>query len=328
MAQAKKPAKASGDKGGVGIMLDASLIDANAAWNVRKHGDTGARDGGSATELRDSIKAQGLLQPILVRPVGARFAVVAGFRRFAACRELGMDSISCVVRNMSERDALIANGTENLVREDLFPGEIADLCHALHSRYSMSGSEIEKQVGVVKSYVNKLLSLREKLAPSIWSACMFTHTAPASIAYLYGIRDKSHEEQLAAFAKTTGTDLTIGGPAPTGTNGAGGNGAPGAPAEKPVKPKFLTPAALATYVTHVETMLSPKGKALGVTLTKDEGAYARTVLSILAWVENTNGGTPAPFAAKVEALTKALAAQKEAEKAAIKAAAKGADATD
>ena len=85
-------------------------------FNVRKNL-------GDLTDLRNSIKSQGLLQPVIVRPVNGRFEIVIGQRRFSACKELGWTHILAVVKELTDRESLILSLTENVQQETLDPIE-------------------------------------------------------------------------------------------------------------------------------------------------------------------------------------------------------------
>ena len=84
------------------------------------------QDLGDLTELAASIREQGVLQPILIRPKGDRYLLVAGRRRFAAAKRNRLESIPAVVREMTDQEAAIASLVENLQREDLAPLEEAE----------------------------------------------------------------------------------------------------------------------------------------------------------------------------------------------------------
>jgi ParB family chromosome partitioning protein len=86
---------------------------------------------GDLTDLKNSIKSQGLLQPVIVRPVKDKFEIVVGQRRFVACRELGWTHISAIIKELSDRESLILSLTENVQQETLDPIERAEGVKAL-----------------------------------------------------------------------------------------------------------------------------------------------------------------------------------------------------
>ena len=77
------------------------------------------------SELASSIEASGLLQPVVVRPVGSRFELIAGERRFRAAQRLGWKAIPAVVREVDDQAALTLALIENLQRDDLSPIDTA-----------------------------------------------------------------------------------------------------------------------------------------------------------------------------------------------------------
>ncbi len=78
-------------------------------------------DAQSIADLAESIKEVGLISPLVVRPVGERFEVVAGHRRLLACRLAGLAEVPCIVRDISDEQAFGIMGTENLERSDVDP---------------------------------------------------------------------------------------------------------------------------------------------------------------------------------------------------------------
>lgn len=114
-------------------------------------------------ELADSIRAQGVLQPILVRPVSpsgeSRYEIVAGERRWRASQLAGQRTIPALVREMSAEQALAIALIENLQREDLNPMEEAAGFKELRDRFGLSQDEIAARVGKSRSAVANTLRL-------------------------------------------------------------------------------------------------------------------------------------------------------------------------
>lgn len=106
-------------------------------------------------ELADSIRERGVLQPILVRPEGDDFVIVAGHRRYQAVRMAGLDVIPCVVRESEGAQAREEALVENLQREDLDPLEEALAYRHLADAYGYSirtlASRVHKSVGYIHS---------------------------------------------------------------------------------------------------------------------------------------------------------------------------------
>jgi len=119
--------------------------------------------------LADSIKAIGQLQPILVRPVGPRFEVVFGHRRFLAFTLLGRKYIQAVVRVLSNQEAALMRATENDERVDMSPIEQAAVYQDLVETHGLTVEQIGKKMGKSPGVVKRRLDLL-KMAPQIQKA--------------------------------------------------------------------------------------------------------------------------------------------------------------
>ena len=111
-------------------------------------------------ELAESIRAQGVLQPILVRPASdGKYEIVAGERRWRASQLAGQRSIPALIREMSSEQALAIALIENLQREDLSPMEEALGFKELRDRFGLSQDEISARVGKSRPAVANMLRL-------------------------------------------------------------------------------------------------------------------------------------------------------------------------
>jgi ParB family chromosome partitioning protein len=118
-------------------------------------------------ELAESIKAQGLMQPILARPLGAgRYEILAGERRWRAARMAGLASVPVLVRDVPDRNALAIALIENLQREDLNPLEEAAGVKRLIEEFTMTHAEAAAAVGRSRVAITNALRLLE-LAPPV-----------------------------------------------------------------------------------------------------------------------------------------------------------------
>ena len=124
-------------------------------------------DQGALADLAASIKAQGLMQPILARPLGAgRYEIVAGERRWRAARMAGLTEVPALVREMPDRHALALGLIENLQREDLNPLEEAAGLKRLVEDFGMTHAEAAEAVGRSRTGITNALRLLE-LAPPV-----------------------------------------------------------------------------------------------------------------------------------------------------------------
>jgi ParB family chromosome partitioning protein len=113
----------------------------------------------SLRELAESIRAGGLVQPVLVRRHEARYQLVAGERRWRAARLAGLEAVPAVVRELSDRETLELALTENLLREDLNPLDAAHGFEALQQNFHLSHEQIAERMGLDRSTVTNMLRL-------------------------------------------------------------------------------------------------------------------------------------------------------------------------
>ena len=113
----------------------------------------------SLTELADSIREHGVLQPILVRPAGAQFELIAGERRWRASRMAEREVIPAIVVDFDESTALEVSIIENLQREDVSPLEEAAMFRKMTDTFGYSVRQLAQKVGKDKGYVENRLRL-------------------------------------------------------------------------------------------------------------------------------------------------------------------------
>jgi ParB family chromosome partitioning protein len=112
--------------------------------------------------LAESIRAQGLVQPVVLRPrAGGGYELIAGERRWRAAREAGVGAVPAVVREADDREALLLGLVENVAREQLSPVEEARAYAVLLDEFELSLGEVCEQVGKSKPTVSNRLRLLE-----------------------------------------------------------------------------------------------------------------------------------------------------------------------
>jgi ParB family transcriptional regulator, chromosome partitioning protein len=114
---------------------------------------------GDLTELVASVREKGVLEPILVRPKGSRFEIVAGERRYRAASEVGLAEIPCIVRDASDAEMMELALIENLQRKDLTPFEEADGLKTLVDSYAYTHEMMAKRLGKSRTSITEGLSL-------------------------------------------------------------------------------------------------------------------------------------------------------------------------
>ena len=117
-------------------------------------------DGETATSLAESIRHQGVVQPVVVRPRGeGGWELIAGERRWRAARDAGLKTIPAVVRHADDRDSLLLALVENVAREQLSPVEEARAYAVLLDEFVLSLGDVAERVGRSKSSVVNRLRL-------------------------------------------------------------------------------------------------------------------------------------------------------------------------
>lgn len=111
-------------------------------------------------ELAQSIKAQGIMQPIVIRPVGNnRYEIIAGERRWRAAQLAGLDRIPAIIRDVADDAAIAMALIENIQREDLNPIEEAFALKRLQDEFDLTHQEVAAAVGKSRTTVTNLLRL-------------------------------------------------------------------------------------------------------------------------------------------------------------------------
>jgi ParB family chromosome partitioning protein len=123
-------------------------------------------DEGALYELAESIKQQGVMQPVLVRPVGGgRYEIIAGERRTRAARLAGLTEVPVLVKPVPDEAAAVMSLIENIQREDLNPLEEAQGLQRLVSEFKLSHEQAAQAVGRSRSAASNLLRLLNLAAP-------------------------------------------------------------------------------------------------------------------------------------------------------------------
>ena len=148
-----------GDKGELQMLLTHALQPGKYQPRTRM-------DPGSLEELAASIKAQGIMQPIMVRPVGAEtYEIIAGERRWRASQIAGLVQVPCLVREIADEAALAMSLIENIQREDLNPLEEAGGIQRLIDEFDMTHQQAADAVGRSRPAASNLLRLLNLAKP-------------------------------------------------------------------------------------------------------------------------------------------------------------------
>jgi ParB family chromosome partitioning protein len=147
-------------------------------------------------ELAESIKAQGVMQPILVRPVGAdQYEIIAGERRFRAAQMAGLSEVPVLVKDVPDTAALAMALIENIQREDLNPLEEAQGVQRLVREFDFTHEQAATAIGRSRSATSNLLRLLN-LAKPVQELLMDGQLDMGHARALLGV-DSAHQIQLA-----------------------------------------------------------------------------------------------------------------------------------
>lgn len=163
-------------------------------------------DPGSLEELAASIKAQGLIQPISVRPVGAeRYEIIAGERRWRAARIAGLVEVPVLIRDIPDDATLAISLIENIQREDLNPLEAAAGIQRLIGEFRMTHQSAAQAVGYSRSAVSNLLRLLN-LAPPVRELLM---EARLDMGHARALLALSHARQIETAHMVVSRGLSV-----------------------------------------------------------------------------------------------------------------------
>ncbi len=159
-------------------------------------------------ELAASIKAQGLIQPILIRPLPetGKYEIVAGERRWRACQIAGLENIECIVRQLDDRESMAIALIENLQREDLNPMEEARALGQIKEHFDITQEELADKIGKSRPAVANTMRLLR--LPDTVQKLLETNTLSAGHARaLLGFDDESSILSVAEVIVSKGLSV-------------------------------------------------------------------------------------------------------------------------
>ena len=167
----------------------------------------------SLQELADSIKAQGVVQPIVVRPVGTpaagesqRYEIIAGERRWRAAQMAGLGEIPAVIRHIPDEAAIAVALIENIQRENLNPLEEARALERLISEFELTHQQAADAVGRSRATVTNLLRLLE-LAPEVCERVEHREIEMGHARALLPLPNRKQQAEIATVVATRGLSV-------------------------------------------------------------------------------------------------------------------------
>ncbi len=153
----EKAAETPAEPSGAPAMIGVDLVE-RGRFQPRRHFDED-----KLRELADSIAAQGVVQPVVVRPARepGRYELIAGERRWRAAQLAGLTEIPAVIREVDDQAAMAMALIENIQRDDLNPLEEAQALHRLLEEFELTHQQIAQAVGKSRTTVTNLMRLLE-----------------------------------------------------------------------------------------------------------------------------------------------------------------------
>jgi ParB family chromosome partitioning protein len=195
--------------------LDYSLIKSDflkvSSFNIRTITTTELKE--EMEDLKQSIKSKGIIEPLIVRKSKNEYEVVVGQRRFLAGKKVGLKEFPCIVKELSDQEAIEYSLIENLQRKDIDPLDVAEALKKLydmmvHREPKLSirqfAIEIGKQLGLSGSEVERYLSLTS-LAPKV-KEMVSTGNIGVKIASQLAPIEKEKQEKVAKLLTETSTE--------------------------------------------------------------------------------------------------------------------------
>ncbi|EPT9251029.1 ParB/RepB/Spo0J family partition protein [Photobacterium damselae] len=157
-------------------------------------------------ELTESIRAQGIIQPIIVRELtNTHFEIIAGERRWRAARQAGLKQVPCIVKSVDDRATMAIALIENIQREDLNVMEEAQALERLQSEFSLTHQQLAQAVGKSRTAVSNLLRLNQ-LATEVKH---LVETKQIEMGHARALLALPTEQQLAIAQLVVSKALTV-----------------------------------------------------------------------------------------------------------------------
>ena len=150
-------------------------------------------------ELAASIIENGLIQPVILRKADKGYEIVAGERRWRACRKAGLKEIPCIIREFTDEQNMLIAIIENMQREDLNPVEEAEGLNQMIVNFGMTQEQVSKSVGKSRPYITNALRLL-KLPSEIREMLLANQLSAGHARAIAGIGDTEKQIQLAEYA--------------------------------------------------------------------------------------------------------------------------------
>ena len=175
----------------VGRLIPIEQIDPNPNQPRQVMGDL--------SELIASITEKGIIEPLVVRPRGDRFQIVAGERRYQASVQVGLQELPVVIRDVDDTEMLELALIENLQRKDLTPFEESEALHGLAQSCGYTHEDLARRLGKSRTSVTESLALNA-IPEEVRNLCRLADISSKSLL-LQVVRQNTHEKMTALIEK-------------------------------------------------------------------------------------------------------------------------------
>lgn len=196
---AKKSDETEASQGGV-LYIDINDIKPNTG-QPRKHFDEEKLE-----ELASSIQQHGLIQPIVLRKLETGYEIVAGERRWRACRIVGLKEVPCIVKELTDEENMLLAIIENMQREDLNPIEEAEGLKQMIDTYGLTQEQVSYSVGKSRPYITNSLRLL-KLPEEVRTLTASGEISVGHAKALAAVKDR--DKQITLAKKTAKDGLSV-----------------------------------------------------------------------------------------------------------------------
>ena len=182
----------------VGRMLPIELVDPNPGQPRQVMGDL--------SELMASVAEKGIIEPLIVRPHGGRFQIIAGERRYHAAVQVGLREVPVVIRDADDKEVMELALVENLQRKDLTAFEEADALQQLAQRCGYTHEDMARKLGKSRSAITESLSLNN-MPEDVRNLCRLADISAKS-TLLQIVRQSDPQKMLALVERLAGQGAT------------------------------------------------------------------------------------------------------------------------
>lgn len=196
---AKKSDEIEASQGAV-LYIDINDIKPNTG-QPRKHFDEEKLE-----ELASSIQQHGLIQPIVLRKLKTGYEIVAGERRWRACRIVGLKEVPCIVKELTDEENMLLAIIENMQREDLNPIEEAEGLKQMIDTYGLTQEQVSYSVGKSRPYITNSLRLL-KLPEEVRTLTASGEISVGHAKALAAVKDR--DKQITLAKKTAKDGLSV-----------------------------------------------------------------------------------------------------------------------